>query len=95
MKEAKSSSVDARNDSKWMSGALDWACKEAEYCEKVARDEIPIQNGNGLKWCRWKSSFGTQIALRGYPQHVRTPSQSKNGYMVDCEPIVLVLLYQR
>ena len=29
------------------------------------------KNDNG---CRWKSSFGTQIALRGYTQHLRNPS---------------------
>jgi hypothetical protein len=30
LKEAESSSIDAHNDSRWMSGALAWALKEAK-----------------------------------------------------------------
>ena len=37
LKEAKSSSVDARKGC--ISGALEWACKETVYFEKAARDE--------------------------------------------------------
>ena len=45
LKEAKSSSVDACNDRSWMSGVLDWVCKEAEYCENASHDEIPGMSG--------------------------------------------------
>jgi hypothetical protein len=45
LKETKNSYVDACNDIKWMSGALDWARKETEYCEKSTYDEIPGMTG--------------------------------------------------
>ena len=35
----------ARSDRKGMSGALDWACKVAVYCEIAARVEIPGMSG--------------------------------------------------
>ena len=43
LKEAKSSSVDARKGCK--SGALEWACKKTVYFEKAARDEAPGMSG--------------------------------------------------
>ena len=43
---------------------------------------LPLHNDNGSKWCTWNRSFATHIVLRGYLQHLRNPSQSKNGYMV-------------
>ena len=43
LKEAKSSSVDARKGC--ISGALDWACKETVYFERAARDEAPGMSG--------------------------------------------------
>jgi hypothetical protein len=42
LREAKSSSVYVHE---YISGALDWACKEAVCREKRARDEVPGMSG--------------------------------------------------
>jgi hypothetical protein len=53
LKEVESSSIYARNDSKWMSGARAWACKKAAQREKHrARYARNLMNKSFFFWKR-------------------------------------------